>query len=135
MLYAFLSLDYQQSGYDDALVHPDTSYRNEKIREIQGDLDIVIRKAKTFYEDTIRELDFLISSRNRIGMVDVVDELKMKKGKAEDHYKKVLEIQQEAIDQGESHSLIISYNRGFQNGMAAIANIFDSWPTPMIIGL
>lgn len=25
------------------------------------------------------------------------------------------------MEQGESHRLIISYNRGFQNGMAAIA--------------
>lgn len=121
LLYAFLSKDYQQTGYDDALVHPDISYRNEKIKEIQGDLDIMIRKSKTFYEDTIRELDFLILSRNRLGMVDVVDELKMKKEKANDHYKKVNELQQEAVDQGESHRLIISYNRGFQNGMAAIA--------------
>lgn len=121
LVYEFLSKDYQQQGYDDALIHPDTSYKVEKIREIQGDLDIAIRKSKTFYEDAIKELNFLISSRNRMGMVDVVDELKMRKEKAEDHYKKVLEIQQEAIEQGESHRLIISYNRGFQNGMATIA--------------
>lgn len=121
LVYEFLSKDYQQQGYDDALIHPDNSYKTEKIREIQGDLDIVIRRTKTFYEDTIRELEFLIMSRNRMGMVDVVDELKMRKEKAEDHYKKVLEIQKEAIEQGESHRLIISYNRGFQNGMASIA--------------
>lgn len=121
LVYAFLSRDYQQQGYDDALRHPDTSYKIEKVKEIQGDLDIVIRKSKTFYEDAIRELLFLIASRNRMGMIDVVDELKMKKEKAEDHYKKVIEIQNQAIQQGESHRLIISYNRGFQNGMAAIA--------------
>ena len=121
MVYAFLSKDYHQVGYDDALVYPDTSYKAEKIKEIQGDLEIVIWKSKTFYEDAIRELEFLISSRNRLGMVDVVDELKMRKEKADDHYKKVLELQKEVVEQGESHRLIISYNRGFQNGMAAIA--------------
>jgi len=121
MVYSFLSKDYHQVGYDDALVHPDTSYRTEKVREIQGDLEIVMWKSKTFYEDAIRELDFLITSRNRLGMVDVVDELKMRKEKADDHYKKILELQKEVIDQGESHRLIISYKRGFQNGMAAIA--------------
>jgi len=121
MVYAFLSKDYQQIGYDDALVHPDMAFRNEKVREIQGDLDIVLRKSKTFYEDAIRELDFLIASRNRIGMVDVVDELKMRKDKAAEHYKKILEIEKEAIQQGEAHRLVISYNRGFQNGMGAIA--------------
>ncbi|MGV3595586.1 MAG: hypothetical protein ACO1NK_10070, partial [Sediminibacterium sp.] len=57
----------------------------------------------------------------RLGMVDVVDELKMRKEKADDHYNKILELQKEAIEQGDSHRLIISYKRGFQNGMAAIA--------------
>lgn len=121
MVYSFLSKDYHQVGYDDALVYPDTSYSAEKILEIQGDLKIVIWKSKTYYEDAIKELDFLIASRNRLGMVDVVDELKMRKEKADDHYRKVLELQKEVIDQGESHRLIISYKRGFQNGMAAIA--------------
>lgn len=121
MVYSFLSKDYHQTGYEDALVNPDTSYRTEKVREIQGDLEIVIWKARTFYEDAIRELDFLITSRSRLGMVDVVDELKMRKEKADDHYNKILELQKEAIEQGDSHRLIISYKRGFQNGMAAIA--------------
>lgn len=121
MVYAFLSKDYHQTGYEDALVNPDTSYRTEKVLEIQGDLEIVIWKARTFYEDAIRELDFLITSRGRLGMVDVVDELKMRKEKADDHYNKILELQKEAMEQGESHRLIISYKRGFQNGMAAIA--------------
>lgn len=120
-VYSFLSKDYHQVGYDDALVYPDTSYKAEKILEIQGDLKLVIWRSKTFYEDAIKELNFLIESRNRLGMVDVVDELKMRKEKADDHYKKVLELQQEVIDQGESHRLVISYKRGFQNGMAAIA--------------
>lgn len=121
MVYSFLSKDYHQTGYEDALVNPDTSYRTEKVREIQGDLEIVIWKSRTFYEDAIRELDFLITSRSRLGMVDLVDELKMRKEKADDHYNKILELQKEAIEQGESHRLIISYKRGFQNGMAAIA--------------
>lgn len=121
MVYSFLSKDYHQVGYDDALAYPDTSYRAEKILEIHGDLEIVIWKSKTFYEDAIKELDFLIASRSRLGMVDVVDELKMRKEKADDHYRKILELQKEVVDQGESHRLIISYKRGFQNGMAAIA--------------
>lgn len=121
LLYAFLSKDYQQQGYNDALAHPDTSYMTDRVKEFRGELNIAIRKVKTFYEDAIRELDFLIMSRERSGMVDVVDELKMRKEKAADHHKKTLEIEQEVIQEGEHHRLVISYNRGFQNGMAAIA--------------
>ncbi len=121
LLYAFLSKDFQQQGYNDALLQPDTSYKTERAKEFSGELNIAIRKVKTFYEDAIRELDFLILSRNRMGMVDVVDELKMRKEKAMDHHKKTLEIEQEVIEQGETYRLVVSYNRGFQNGMAAIA--------------
>jgi hypothetical protein len=121
LLYAFLLKDYQQQGYNDALLHPDTSYMAERVKEFRGEINIAIRKVKTFYEDAIRELDFLILSRGRSGMVEVVDELKMRKEKATDHHKKTLEIEQEIIREGELHRLVISYNRGFQNGMAAIA--------------
>jgi hypothetical protein len=122
-LFDFLSKDYQQVGYDDALVNPDTSYRDENIQAILSDLDIIIRRVKTYYEDALKELDFLIESRNRLGMVDLVDELKMKKSKAEDHYEKTLEMQKEASQQlGSSQRVIISYRRGFHNGMAAIGH-------------
>jgi hypothetical protein len=121
LLYDLLSKDYQQQGYNDALANPDTSYMTDRVKEFRGELNIAIRKVKTFYEDAIRELDFLIMSRGRSGMVDVVDELKMRKEKAADHHKKTLDIEQEVIQEGEQHRLVISYNRGFQNGMAAIA--------------
>ncbi len=101
MVYSFLSKDYHQVGYDDALVYPDSSYRSEKVLEIQGDLEIVILKSRTYYEDAIKELEFLIASRNRLGMVDVVDELKIEKRKKPMIIiKRSLELHKEVMDQG-----------------------------------
>jgi len=122
-LYAFLGKDYQQQGYQDALINPDTTYMNQNVEAILSDLYMVIRKVKTFYEDALLEIEFLIQSRTRGGMVDTVDEMKMKKEKALNHMEKVKEMEAEGNNNlGAGQRLVISYKRGFSNGMAAIAH-------------
>lgn len=122
-LYTFLSTDFQSQGYDDALVNPDTSYMKQNIESILSDLEMMIKKVLTYYEDAIKELEFLIESRSRLGMVDTVDELQMKKERALRHVEKVIEMQAELVnDKRESHRVTISYKRGFHNGMATIAH-------------
>jgi len=122
-LFAFLGIDFQQQGYDDALINPDTSYMNQNIDAILSDLEMKIKKVMTFYEDSTKQLDFLIESRGRLGMVDTVDEFKMKKERALRHMEKVIEMQVELSGQNRSsHRVTISYKRGFHNGMATIAH-------------
>lgn len=122
-LYEFLGTDFQQQGYNDALVNPDTSYMKQNIESILSDLEMTIKKVLTFYEDAIKELDFLIGSRGRLGMVDTVDELQMKKERGLRHMEKVIEMRSELDgEKRESHRVTISYKRGFHNGMAAIAH-------------
>jgi hypothetical protein len=122
-LYDFLSTDFQNLGYNDALVNPDTSYMRQNIEAILSDLEMTIKKVITFYQDAIEELNFLIESRSRMGMVDTVDELKMKRERAVRHMEKVKEMQSELSgEHREIHRVTISYKRGFHNGMAAIAH-------------
>jgi hypothetical protein len=122
-LYEFLDKNYESKGYDDALVNPDTTHLEQNIAALKNDLERSIRKVKTFYEDYIREINFHISSRSRIGMVDTVEELQAKKEKAEDHIKQVAEIEEQAKNnQGVGYGIIISYSRGFRNGLAAISH-------------
>ena len=45
-IYAFLQTDYESKGYSDALMNPDDSYRNDNIKLINLDLQILIQKAK-----------------------------------------------------------------------------------------
>ncbi len=121
-LFNFLSKDYQQQGFDDALVNPDTSYMNQNLEAIQGDLQMVVRRVKVYYADAIQQLEFLMESRSRMGMIDIVDELKMKLDKAKSHQEQVLIMEKEAQEGlGATQRVIISYKRGFTNGLAAIA--------------
>lgn len=123
LLYEFLERDYEAAGYDDALVNPDSSHLEQNISGIKNDLARVILKVKTFYEDFIREVDQHIASRSRCGMIDTVEELKVKKETAENHIKQILEIEELAKNnEGVGQGIIISYTKGFRNGLAAISH-------------
>jgi len=121
--FQFLEKNYEKKGYDDALINPDNTHLEQNIAALKNELQRTIRKVKTFYEDFIREINFHITSRTRSGMVDTVEELNAKKETAESHIRQVLEIEQEANEsRGVAEGIVLSYTRGFRNGLAAISH-------------
>lgn len=123
MLYAFLDRNHEAKGYDDALLNPDTSHLNQNLDALRNDLMRTISKVKTFYEDFMQETDYHILTRGRTGMVDMVEELEMKKKIAAGHFEKVLHIERSLNDdRGAFQGMLISYTRGFKNGLAAISH-------------
>ena len=123
LLFQFLERNHEGKGYDDALINADNTHLNQNTEALKNELERTIRRVKTFYEDFIKEIDFHIASRSRSGMVDTVEELTMKKEIAESHIKKVLEIENDLRNnKGDSQGIIMSYTRGFKNGLAAISH-------------
>ncbi|WP_236652790.1 hypothetical protein [Chitinophaga vietnamensis] len=123
LLYEFLDKNYESKGYNDALINPDATHLDQNVIALKNDLERSIRKVKTFYEDFIRQINFHISSRSRSGMIDTVEELIIKKETAESHINQVKEIEEQAkMNEGVGYGIIISYTRGFRNGLAAISS-------------
>ncbi|MDP4238871.1 MAG: hypothetical protein Q8904_05295 [Bacteroidota bacterium] len=122
LIYEFLQADYESRGYNDALTSPDDSYKQDNIKLIKLDLQIVIQKVTTYYEDLIKELDFHITSRSRAGLIDLVEELKTRKDMVLEHAAKVDEIKKEMEDvTSMTQRIILSYQRGFMRGLSAIS--------------
>jgi hypothetical protein len=123
VLYAFLDRNHESKGYDDALLNPDSSHLTQNLEALENELVRTINRVKIFYEDFIQETDFHIMSRARSGMIDMVEELEMKKKIALGHIDKVQNIE-EGIQQqqGDFKGILISYSRGFKNGLAAISH-------------
>lgn len=120
-IYAFLQADYESKGYNDALISADESYKTDNIKLIKMDLQITIRRADTFYEDLLRELDFHITSRARAGLIDLVEELKTRKEMVHEHIEKINQVKKEMeTDSGMTQRIILSYQRGFMRGLSAI---------------
>jgi hypothetical protein len=123
LLYAFLDQNHEAKGYDDALLNPDSSHLQQNLDALKNELARTINKVKTFYEDFIQETEYHIQSRGRSGMVDMVEELEMKKQIALGHIKKVFEIEDSlGRETGDCKGILISYTRGFKNGLAAISH-------------
>lgn len=120
-IYAFLQADYEARGYNDALTNPDESYKADNIKLFQHDLQILIQRSFIFYDDKLKEIDFHIGSRSRAGLVDLVEELKIKRMLVVEHIEKVRMVQQETANNGGlSDRVRLSYQRGFTRGLSAI---------------
>lgn len=123
VLFHFIEKNYEGKGYDDALINPDNIHLEQNVEALKNDLERTIRKIKTFYEDFIREINFHIETRSRSGMVDTVGELTVKRDTAEEHINQILIIENEAKEnKGIGYGIILSYKRGFHNGLAAISH-------------
>lgn len=123
VLFLFLEKNYEAKGYDDALMNPDTTHLEQNINALKSDLERVIRRVKTFYEDFINDINFHITTRSRSGMIDTVEELIIKKETAQSHISQVLEIETQAKqNEGLGQGILISYTKGFKNGLAAISH-------------
>lgn len=123
VLYAFMDRNHEVKGYDDALVNPDSSNLSQNLEALKSELIRTLNKVKTFYEDFVQETEFHILSRARSGMVDMVEELEMKKKIALGHIEKVKAIEADTErEEGDCKGILISYTRGFKNGLAAISH-------------
>lgn len=122
-LFEFLNRNHEEKGYDDALRNPDSSHLDQNLLLIKNELGRTIKKVKTFYEGFMKEIDFHIETRSRNGMIDTVDELKTKREIAQNHVEKIIGIETEAQnDRGDGQGVLLSYTRGFKNGLAAISH-------------
>lgn len=121
-IYDFLQYDYESRGYDDAMTNPDDSYKSDNIKLFNHDLLILIDKSTTYYEGLLKEVDFHISSRGRAGLIDLVEELKIRREMIVDHLEKIKVIKTEAVNgTGATQRIALSYQRGFMKGLSAIS--------------
>lgn len=128
IIYNFLQGDYESKGYGDALTNSDDSYKTDNIKLIKLDLQILIRKVNTYYEDIRTNIESHITTRSRSGLMDLVQDLEAQKMKIEEHIATIQQIKDEIESEtGLSYRVILSYQRGFMRGLTALTQtqVFD----------
>jgi hypothetical protein len=121
-VYKFFLNDYESKGYNDALTNPDESYKSDNIKLLNHELFILIERTSTYYEDLAKEMEFHISTRSRAGLIDLVEELKIRMQIINDHRDKLSEIRKEALTgTGAIQRIGLSYQRGFMRGLSSIS--------------
>lgn len=120
-VYLFLQADTESKGYSDALINADESFKSDNIRLIKLDLQILIDKTYTYYDNLISEINLHIATRSRAGLVDLVKELESRKTLILDYKQKLLTIKESIDDEnGMCQRCILSYQRGFMRGLSAL---------------
>ncbi len=119
----FLATDQEPRGYQDALINPDSSNATENKEILKKQLDLKIERVLTLYNNKILDYDFHIKTRTENGMMDTVEEIKAEKEKIQEEIKKIRQLQEDArVNKGNGHLVILSYDRGFKRGLAALTS-------------
>ncbi|MDY2588196.1 hypothetical protein [Winogradskyella aquimaris] len=122
-IYTYASTDFENKGYDDAIVNPDLSYSKDNLKLLRYDLQILIKRAFRCYEDYIKDLKFHIESRKSAGLIDTVNLLESKLSKVHDAIEE-LELIEKEFEEGTGlvERISLSYQRGFSRGLAAMSD-------------
>lgn len=120
-VYVFLQADYEARGYGDALINADNSNKEDGIKLIRLDLQLLTRRVNNYYEKKIKDYEVQISSRTRAGLLDLVEELRSEMEKAQRDIEELRQITAEnETGSGMVERMILSYQKGFMRGLSAI---------------
>lgn len=122
-IYNYAATDFEDKGYDDAIVNPDLSYSEDNLKLLRYDLEIMINRAFRTYDDYIQDLKFHIESRKSAGLIDTVKLLESQHLKVNEAIKELGTIKTEFDENvGLVERISLSYKRGFSRGLAAMSD-------------
>jgi hypothetical protein len=121
-IFKYLQLDFESRGYEDALSNPDTSYRDMNKKLIVSNLKVLFRQVKQLYIDNLNRTEFHIQSRSQAGLIDIVELLKNRKSMLDNHLKEINKMEED-LEKGQDYmiGMLLSYERGFLRGLAALS--------------
>jgi len=119
----YATIDFETRGYQDSLINPDSSYKEENMELLLLDLGILIKRSENYYTNYLKNIDFHLQSRKDAGLIDTVKQLETEMAKINENLDSVLKIKEETdLEKGLNKRVRLSYNRGFNRGLASISN-------------
>lgn len=127
IIFNFIHKDFEEDGFQDALVNSDISYRDAKVKIIRNDLEMLFKRIILRYKNDIREIAVNISNAQKACALSAADRLQARRETYEEHLSEISEMQQLLMaDDPKMTTMIESYCRGFMKGMSAVAiNFID----------
>lgn len=127
IIFNFIHKDFEEDGFQDALVNSDISYRDAKVKIIRNDLEMLFKRIILRYKNDIREITVNISNAQKACAISAAERLQARRETYEEHLSEISEMQQQLMaDDPKMTTMIESYCRGFMKGMSAVAiNFID----------
>lgn len=119
-VYAFISRDYEEDGYNDAMCNADCAYKDSKKVIIRNELKRLFEQVTLRYKGDLRDIEVQIGILEQQGLINTSLTLKARKQTYLEHME-VLAQMRTSLDRDEEQllSMVKSYERGFLKGLAA----------------
>ena len=125
VIFHFIHKNYEEEGYQDAIVDQDVSYRDTRIQIIRYDLEMLFKRIKLRYSDDIRTIKMKIDNYRKAYAFTAVSQLEASLATYEEHLEEIENMEHLlADDDPKMTSMIESYKRGFMKGINAVTMDF-----------
>lgn len=122
IIFNFIHKNYEEEGFQDALVNNDITYRDAKEKIIRNDLEMLFKRIILRYKNDIREVDVSIDNACKAYALAAASRLQARRDTYEEHLSEISEMQEQLNnDDPKMMTMIESYRRGFLKGMTAVA--------------
>ena len=119
-IYAFITRDFEDEGYNDALVNNDKSYRDTKETLLRNNLKLRFQQVKVRYQDDIRKLKVQVQIAEESMVVSSAAQLRALIETFQSHLAEIARMEEDLErNDPKMTQMIESYKRGFLKGIAA----------------
>lgn len=120
IIFNFIHKNFEEEGFQDALVNSDIAYRDAKERIIRNDLEMLFKRISLRYRSDIRVIDFKIDNARKAYALSAAAQLDSRRQTYEEHLAEIEKMQELLYaDDPKMTSMIESYRRGFMKGITA----------------
>jgi len=127
IIFNFIHKNFEEDGFQDALVNQDITYRDAKEKIIRNDLEMLFKRIVLRYKNDIRVVDVKIDNARKAMALSAASDLEALRETYDEHLAEIREMQ-DLLDANDPKmtTMIESYRRGFLKGIAATSTNFIS---------
>lgn len=120
VIFNFIHKNFEDEGFQDALVNCDITYRDAKEKIIRNDLEMLFKRIILKYKSDIRVANVKIENAHKALALAAATDLEALRATYEEHLTEIQEMQS-LLDANDPKmtTMIESYRRGFLRGIAA----------------
>ena len=122
VIFNFIHKNFEEEGFQDALVNCDISYRDAKEKIIRNDLEMLFKRIILKYKSDIRVVNVKIENAHKALALAAAADMEALRATYEEHLTEIQEMQSQLeANDPKVTTMIESYRRGFLKGIAANA--------------
>ena len=120
VIFNFIHKNFEEDGFQDALVNCDITYRDAKEKIIRNDLEMLFKRIILKYKSDIRVVNVKIENAHKALALAAAADMEALRATYEEHLAEIQEMQSQLeTNDPKMTTMIESYRRGFLKGIAA----------------